>query len=150
MATLIIPYKDINQVLKGIRTQVLDSLDYCVNDMPSFNNPRQMFEVLKNYVTYKADPKGVELLQTVPTLFDFNVHGVSGGGDCDCLTILTLSMCWANSFGPQKIVLAGRNKKSPAHIWSKVKYNNKWVDLDLTQPLYNTTRKYKYYQEIKI
>ena len=41
MAVLKIPYKDINQTLKGISTQILDSLDYCLNDMPSFKNPKQ-------------------------------------------------------------------------------------------------------------
>lgn len=150
MAIIVVPYKDINQVLKGIRIQVIDSWEYCREQMPSFNNPENLFNVLKNLVTYKNDKKGVEQLQSVSTLFDNNIHGIPGAGDCDCFTILVLSMIWANDIGQQKIVLAGRTKEAPTHIWSKVKYNGEWYDLDLTQPLFNTTREYKYTQEIKV
>jgi len=150
MATLIVPYKDINQVLKGIRTQVIDSIDYCQKNMPSYNSPENMFYGLKNMTTYINDPKGVELLQSVQTLFDNNIHGISGAGDCDCFTILVLSMCYVNNFVPQEIVLAGRNKQAPAHIYSRIFYNGSWKNLDLTQPLYNTERNYKFNQYIKI
>ncbi len=150
MAVLLVPYKDINQVLKGIRIQVIESWEYCTTEMPNFDNPETMFKVLKNLVTYKNDKKGVEQLQTVSTLFDNNIHGISGAGDCDCFTILILAMCWANNLGPQKIILAGRNKSAPSHIWSKLKFNNEWVNLDLTQPFFDTTREYKYIQEINV
>tara|TARA_R100000655_G_scaffold109244_1_gene163226 strand:+ start:296 stop:748 length:453 start_codon:yes stop_codon:yes gene_type:complete len=150
MAVLIVPYKDINQVLKGIRLQVIESWEYCKTEMPSFNDPETLFNVLRNIITYKNDKNGIEQLQTVQTLFDNNIHGISGAGDCDCFTILVLSMCWANNLGPQKIVLAGKSKKAPTHIWSKVKHNGKWYNLDLTQPLFDTTREYKLTQEIEV
>ena len=80
-----VPYQDINQTLKGIHRQVCDSLDYCVNNMPVYKDPVAMFYGLKPLIKYKNDPPGVELLQTVPTLFENNFHGTPGAGDCDAL-----------------------------------------------------------------
>lgn len=150
MAVLKIPYTNINAVMKGIRTQVIDSLDYCVNDMPTFDSPEQMFNTLRNMVKYKNDPPGIELLQTVPTLFNNNYWGISGAGDCDCFTILLLSMNIANGFNDQQIVLAGRSKISPVHIWVRVKHKGSWYDMDLTQQYFNSIRKYKYVQYLDV
>jgi hypothetical protein len=146
MAVLIVPYTDINATMRAIRTQVIDSLDYCVNEMPSFNDPESMFKTLKQVIKYKNDPQGVELLQSVPTLFDQNYWGVSGAGDCDCFSILALSMFCANDFKKKRIVLAGRNKLAPCHIWVQVNYQGIWYDFDLTQPYFNTRRSYKFIQ----
>jgi hypothetical protein len=150
MAVLKIPYDDINQTLRGISTQINDSLDYCLNDMPSFKNPETMFNFLKLNTTYKNDPKGIELLQSVPTLFDNNFWGKPGAGDCDCFTILVCAMAWAQGWQDQEIVLAGRTKKNPTHIYSTITRNGKTDVLDLTEPYFNMERKYKYKQHIKI
>jgi len=146
VAVIKVPYTDLNATMRGIRRQVIDSLEYCCNELPRFSNPEQMFNVLKNAVTYKNDPPGVELLQSVPTLFENNYWGKSGAGDCDCFTILVLSCCVANGWNTQQIVLAGRQKLAPVHIWSRVKFGGKWYDMDLTQPFCNSTRKYKFIQ----
>jgi len=150
MAVLITPYTDINATMRGIRTQVIDSLDYCVNSMPRFADPESMFNCLRNMVRYKNDPEGIELLQSVPTLFEANYWGVRGSGDCDCFTILVLAMCVANGFNDQEIILAGRSKVAPVHIWSRVKYGGQWYEMDLTQPFFNTCRKYKFIQRLKV
>lgn len=150
MAILITSYTDINATMRGIRTQVIDSLDFCVNEMPRFSDPGQMFNVLKTMITYKNDPPGIELLQTVPTLFNNNYHGIPGAGDCDCFSILWLSMCIAQGWNDQQIVLAGRSKLSPVHIWTRLKHNGKWYDCDLTQPYFNTKRKYKFTQFLNV
>lgn len=150
MAVLIVPYTDINATMRGIRTQVIDSLDFCVNEMPSFSDPESMFKTLKEVITYKNDPVGTELLQSVPTLFNANYWGRSGAGDCDCFSILALSMFCANGFNKKRIVLAGRSKLAPSHIWTMVYYNGKWYDFDLTQPYFNTRRKYKYIQYLDV
>ena len=150
MAILITTYKDINATMQGIRTQVIDSLDFCVNDMPKFKDPESLFKNLKTMITYKNDPPGIELLQTVQTLFLNNYHGIPGAGDCDCFSILFLSMCVAHGWNQQEIVLAGRSKLAPVHIWTRVNYNGSWFDCDLTQPYFNTVRKYKYKQYLKV
>jgi hypothetical protein len=150
MATLIVPYTDINATMRGIRTQVIDSLEYCANEMPRFDNPEQMFKALKNMVTYKNDPKGTELLQTVPTLFENNYWGIRGAGDCDCFSILVLAMCCAHGWNDQEIILAGRNKLLPVHIWTVVYFEGRRYSMDLTNAYINVERKYKFIQVLPV
>jgi len=149
MAQSKVIYKDINQVLKGMRTQVIDSLDYCVNELPKFQNPEQLFEFCRLTTTYKKDPTGIELLQSVPTLYDNNYWGKSGAGDCDCFTILTLALCIANGWNDNYIVLVGRKKVAPVHVYSAVVFNGNLITLDLTNPYPGIERDYKYRQFVK-
>jgi len=146
MAVIKIPFENINQTLKGIHTQVCDSLEYCANEMPVYDNPLQMYYGLLPLVKYKNDPPGIELLQSVPTLFDNNYWGISGAGDCDCMSILVLSMCAVHGWSRQRIVLCGRTKSYPVHIFTEVFYKGKWHTMDLTRKLYNTHKEYKFYQ----
>ena len=146
MAIIKVPYKDLDQTLKGIHTQVNDSLNYCAQNMPIYDNPRQMYYGLLSMVKYKNDPPGVELLQSVPTLFENNFWGYSGAGDCDCMSILVLSMCAVHKWHKQRIVLCGRNKIAPVHIFTQVYYNGEWVTMDLTRRLFNSHKHYKFYQ----
>ena len=141
-----IPYDNIDQTLKGIHRQVCDSLDYCANNMPVYSDPVTMFYGLKPLIKYHNDPPGVELLQSVPTLFENNYWNESGAGDCDCFSILVLSMACVHNFGPQRIVLCGRSKLAPVHIFTQVYYKGRWITLDLTRPLVNSHRPYKFYQ----
>jgi hypothetical protein len=150
MAVLTVPYTDINATMRGIRTQVIDSLNYCAAEMPTFNDPESMFKALKNMITYKNDPPGVELLQSVPTLFENNYWGKRGAGDCDCFSILVLAMCVVHGWNKQQIVLAGRSKLAPVHIWTRVCFNNKWYDIDLTEPYFNQRRDYKFVQYLNV
>lgn len=145
-----VPYTDINATMRGIRTQVIDSLEYCVNEMPKFNDPESMFKALKNMITYKNDPPGVELLQSVPTLFENNYWGKRGAGDCDCFSILVLSMCVVHGWNKQQIVLAGRSKLAPVHIWTRVFFEDQWFDFDLTEPYFNQCRNYKFVQYLNV
>lgn len=150
MAIITTPYTDINATMQGIRTQVIDSIDYVCDNLPKFSSPEQMFRQLKSMVTYKNDPPGVELLQSVPTLFQNNYWGIPGAGDCDCFSILVLTCCICNGWNDQRIVLAGRSKLAPVHIWTEVKHNGKWYSMDLTQPYINSTRSYKYTQYLYV
>ncbi len=146
MAVIKVPYKDLDQTMKGIHTQVCDSIDYCAQYMPIYNNPKDIYYSLLPMIKYKNDPPGVELLQSVPTLFENNYWGVSGSGDCDCFTILILTMCAVHGWNKQRIVLCGRSKAVPVHIFSQVFYNGRWITLDLTRRLYDTHKPYKFYQ----
>jgi hypothetical protein len=150
MAVLIVPYTDINATMRGIRQQVIDSLEFCVNEMPRFDDPEQMFKALKNMVTYKNDPPGTELLQSVPTLFKNNYWGISGAGDCDCFSILVLAMCVAHGWNKQEIILAGRNKLMPVHIWTVVYVDGKRYAMDLTNAYCNVERNYKFIQVLPV
>jgi hypothetical protein len=150
MAEKFVKYKSLQQTLEGIRQQVIDSLHFCVNEMPSFNDPTEMFDSLRTMTTYKNDPPGIELLQTVPTLFDANYWGVPGAGDCDCFTILTLSMCLSQGWNDNQIVLVGRTPKNAVHIYSATIYKGKRYTLDLTNPYVNIERHYPYKQILQV
>jgi len=143
-------YRDINQTMDGIRRQIIDSIEYCCNEMPKFSNPRDMFSFLRTITKYHNDPHQVELLQTVPTLLDDNFHGIPGAGDCDCFTILTIAMCIAHGWNDNYIVLVGRTKVAPVHIYSAVKWNGEFITLDLTNPYINIERDYPYRQILPV
>lgn len=151
MAVLKETYKDINRTLEGIRTQVIDSLEWTAHNLPRFKTPEQLFTYCRQITTYKNDPHEVELLQTVPTLLtENNFHGQAGAGDCDCFTILTLACCITSGWNDNYIVLVGRTKISPVHIYSAVKVNGKLYTLDLTNPYINVERPYKYRQFLAV
>jgi hypothetical protein len=116
--------------------------------MPRYPDPQSMFYGLKQLIKYHNDPPGIELLQSVPTLFENNFWNEPGAGDCDCFSILILAMCAVHGWKDQRIVLCGRSKIAPVHIFTQVKVNGTWKTLDLTRPLYNTHRPYKFYQHL--
>jgi len=144
------PYKDINQVMRGLRIQIIESVPYCYNNLPHFENPRQLFKYLKERTRFKHDAPNEETLQTAQTLFDNNVHGQSGAGDCDCFTILATACFIAQGWGDIQIILAGRDRRTPVHIYNRLKFDGETINFDLTEPYYNTERQYKYKQILPI
>lgn len=144
------PYVNLNDTLKALRVQVIDSMPYAINDTPKFKTPEDIFNWLKVRTTYKKDPRGIELFQALPTLLnDNNFHGIRGAGDCDCFTIAALAMLTANGFD-SGIVLAGRNKFVPVHIYAYVDTETGRDYFDLTNNWYNVTRQYDYLQHIPL
>ncbi len=144
------PYQNINQVLKAMREQIIESLNYCIEELPQFDNPEQLFDFCKAITVYHKDPHGIELLQSVPTMLDNNYHGIAGAGDCDCFTILTIALCKAQAWNDNYIVLVGRKKVAPVHVYSAVRHNGKLYTLDLTNPYPNIERDYPYRQFVKL
>ncbi len=141
-----VPYKDLDQTMQGIRLQIVDSLQHFDGGVPKFRNPRELFKWCKQNTTYHKDPKGIELLQSVQTLFNDNYWGISGAGDCDCFTILTIFLCIENGWNDNYIYLCGRNKKKAVHIYSGVDFDGERYTLDLTNPYINIERPYPYCQ----
>lgn len=156
MAASVEPYKDLNHALKKMRVQILDSLEYAQTECPQFQTPEQIFNWLKQRTVYKKDPKNRETFQTLETLLDprYNIHGIAGAGDCDCLTIGLISLLTANGFYnlndvDSGIVLVSRNRFIPVHIYSYTHYNGNKEYLDLTNQWYNYERDgYNFKQEI--
>jgi len=143
-------YKGINDTMKHIKIQIIDSIDFALLECPPMDTPEELFYWLKNRVTYKNDFKGVELLQTMETLFNNNCHNIPGAGDCDCFTITAvacmISQGWDNIF----IDLVGRDKSQPVHIYCHIIWKGQRQILDLTNRKFNYERPYPYHQAIKI
>lgn len=137
---------DINQVLEAIRTQIIDSVQYCFDNFSDFSSPEQLFNHLKTITTFEHDPTRVELIQTAKTLFENNVHGIPGAGDCDCFTVLAIACFIANGWSDFGIILAGRSKKYPSHIYTYVNGNI----FDLTNAFINEERIYPLKQVLPI
>jgi len=142
-------YKDINDTLKHIKIQIIDSVPFALNKCPAFKDPEELFYWLKNKTKYKSDPKNVELLQTLPTLLNGDFWGYPGG-DCDCLTISTISLAIAQGWKNVKIILVGRSKGAPVHIYTVIYWKGSRKVLDLTNKKYNQERTYPLIQELPV
>lgn len=146
MQNIDVPYVDLEHTLKCIKIQVIDSLNFVSDFIPNtIQSPEGLFYFLKPQISYKKDPKGIELIQEAETLIN---NG--GRGDCDCFTVLGLSSAYKLGFNPLYVVLVGNSKLAPTHIYMEVydKNKGKIVPFDLTNPKYNMERKYKFKQRI--
>lgn len=138
-------YISLEDCLLHLKIQVVESLAYVRKEFPAFTDADTMFAWLKERVTYLDDPEGVELLQMVPTLVAGTRTGKPWAGDCDCFTILSLSCLIVNGFTPY-VILTGRKKDVPVHIYAGVEDSTGIVPFDLTNDEYGIERKYKYQQ----
>jgi hypothetical protein len=143
-------YKNINQVMAAIRLKIIESVQFCYDTIPAFNTPRELFDYLKPMVKFRHDPDETELLQSAYTLFFNNRHGIPGAGDCDCFTILASAAFIAQGWGKFDIVLAGRNKKTPVHIYNYIYFDNEVFTFDLTEPKFDQERPYPFRQILPI
>jgi hypothetical protein len=111
--------------------------------LPHYITVEGMFNWLKKRTRYVPDPPGVELVQSMQSLFLDNYHGEPGAGDCDCFTATAISCAMARQFSAG-VILFG-NGKQPSHIAAIVE--NCIFDLTVN---FNELRPYKKYQNIEI
>jgi len=139
-------YTSLDETLAYLKIQVLDSLNFASRTCPKMEDPRDLFRWLKKRVRYQNDPKGIELLQTMQTLFKRG-----GLGDCDCFVITTLACCIVNDWDGLNIVLVGRSKVAPVHIYVSIDWNGERKVFDLTNRDFNHERDgYKYVQQLPV
>jgi hypothetical protein len=143
-----VQYQNLEHTLLAIKQQVIDSLPYAEQNCTGFNTPAQLFDWMRSWTKYVGDPKGRELLQSLPTLIERNKHGTVGAGDCDCFTIAGLACLLANGFNDVYVILAGRNTFTPRHIYAGVKWNGKVRPFDLTNSYFDVERKNYSYKQV--
>jgi hypothetical protein len=136
------PLKNIDQVLEGIRIQIIDSYNYCYENFSGYDNAEQLFNALKPIIRFKHDPHKIELVQTAETLLEANKHGKSGLGDCDCFTVLAIACFVVNGWLECDIVLTGRSKTYPVHIYTQVNDGYGMKVFDLTNGYIDVEREY--------
>jgi len=104
--------------------------------------PNALFEFLKMQVIYKDDPKNIELIQSMGTLFENNYHKIKGAGDCDCFTVT--AMACLIYLGYSTGFLLYYNGTHPTHIAACYeKENGEIVPFDLTAGYCGELRRYK-------
>jgi hypothetical protein len=144
-----VPYKDLDHTLLMLKEQVKASIPFARSFLPPGKmTPEQIYRFLSRNCTYVNDPDGIELLQSMRTLFsDRNRHGIYGAGDCDCFTIAALASLYVKGYGNGLgIYLTGRSKNAPSHIYAAI-YK---VPFDLTNEKFNEERYYPYKQHIPV
>lgn len=134
-----VKYKSLQHTVNEIVKQGFWGVTYAESVLPQIYSVEDLFIWLKKRVTYKKDPPGVELVQSMPSLFLDNYHGIPGAGDCDCFVATTISCAVALNF-QFDIILMG-NGKNPTHIACRVEN----YIFDLTTG-FNELRQYNNYQ----
>ena len=143
------PYKSLIHTLQSLKNQALEGVQYMRAKVPAYiEKPQDLYYFLKDNVTYKHDPKGIELIHTPQSFFEDNYHGKSGAGDCDDFTATSIAALKAIGIPEAKInvVLTGRSRKIPRHIYLSVN----GIPFDLTNDIFGEERKYPFKQEIPL
>lgn len=144
-------YIDLDDTLRAFKMQVKDSLDFAADYLPSLDmTPREIYNHLRRDVVYINDPPGVELIQSMPTMFSYNnPHNIYGAGDCDCMSVAA-SACLIVSGLPVNIALVGRTPDNAVHIYCMTGNHAPVVPFDLTNAYYSQERKYPYKQTLPL
>jgi hypothetical protein len=143
-------YKNLENTLAALKIQILDSLKYAAENLPQVDSPADLWDVLKPLCNYTSDGDG-EIIMTMQTFLDANknLHRRAGAGDCDDFVVMVCACCLVSKI-PVKIVLAGRTKIAPVHIYCKVFDGKKWQPFDLTEAYYMSERNYPIKQTLKV
>ncbi|NBT88368.1 MAG: hypothetical protein EBT51_08720 [Flavobacteriaceae bacterium] len=144
-----IPYRNIAHTVEMMGKQIEASIDFANDFVPIDTDPKELFWILRQNTTYKNDPPGVELLQSMPSMFEDNYWGIPGAGDCDCFTISAVACCLVADI-PCRIVIVGNNSEAPSHVYAEVLDNGKWTPFDLVNPYYGQTKPYAFKKIINV
>jgi hypothetical protein len=131
-----------------IKAQALEGVPYMRKALPAGMDNEELFDYLKERITYKHDPKGIELVHTPKSFFEDNYHGKAAHGDCDDFSVIGIAALKAQGVpeGNISVVLTGRSKKIPRHIYLQVKDQI----FDLTNDSIGEERKYPFKQVIPL
>jgi hypothetical protein len=145
-------YRSTSQALLAVKQQVIDSMP-AAERLNITGTPEVIFYELKNKLQYVPDPSGRELLQQLDTLLNLNgnnFHQMAGAGDCDCFTIAALAVLINAGYSDFQVIIAGRSKQAPVHIWCRVAENDskKWYNFDLTEKTFDNYRYYRFHQKL--
>ena len=144
-----LPYQDINQVMRFMNIQIYEGVPFCYN-FADITDAKDLYNTLSTLFKYKNDPDDIELIMSPESFANDNYWGVDFTGDCDDFVTFVTSYCIAHNIKCQ-IVLAGRSKKAPVHIYNMVEYRGQMVPFDITNRVFNYERDgYKYKQILKV
>lgn len=143
-------YKSFAETMAYMKHQIVESMPFAVDYLPDdIRTAKGLWNFLKPRTTFVYDPPKTELLQSMQTLMSGQRTGITGGGDCDCFVITVTACANVLHLLPVEIILAGRSKKAPVHIYNRIMYDGEMYNFDLTEPLFGMERHYPYTQIIK-
>jgi hypothetical protein len=131
----------LNQLDKQVAVSVPFASDFCANVNPDCHS---LFRFLKTQLTYRDDPPGIELIQSMPSLFLNNYYGVPGMGDCDCFTVTACASMIA--LGMQTGYTIYGNGQYPTHIAADCYENGVRTIFDLVAPDLGMVKNYRWYK----
>lgn len=108
-----------------------------VNDKQ--NEASAIFNFVRDSVRYTKDPYGYEYIQTPPALLESISQYLSGkgerpAGDCDDMTVLSLSLLKSIGFPVAIKVVSFRENKKFGHVYGLVQIGHEWVSVDCVRP----------------
>jgi transglutaminase-like putative cysteine protease len=98
-----------------------------------------IFDFVRDNVRYTKDPLGFEYLQTPPVLLeDIRLYQDGRGdrpvGDCDDMTLLSLSLLKSIGFQVAIKVVSFSESKKFGHVYGLVQIGYDWVPFDCVRP----------------
>lgn len=108
-----------------------------VNDKKGEANA--IFNFVRDNVRYTKDPYGFEYLQTPPTLLEdirlrMQGKGERPNGDCDDMTLLSLSLLKSIGFNVAIKVVSFLESGQFSHVYGLVQIKGQWVPFDCVRP----------------
>lgn len=108
-----------------------------VND--KYREAEAIFRFVQQNVRYTKDPMGWEYIQTPPVLLeDIRLYKESKGnrpnGDCDDMTVLSLSLLKSVGFPVAIKVVSYNPERRFGHVYGLVNILEQWVPFDTVRP----------------
>ena len=108
-----------------------------VNDKPG--EAEAVFNFVRDHVRYTRDPLGFEYVQTPPVVLEdirlfTEGRGDRPAGDCDDMTILSLSLLKSIGFNVAIKVVSFHNHKKFSHVYGLAQIGYDWVPFDCVRP----------------
>ncbi len=150
------PYKSLKDTLDQIEKQIDVSVPFAIDFLEKNGKKpvtiEQLFDILKSKTHYQDDPKGVELIQSMPSLFLDNYYGIPGTGDCDCFTVTACACMIAEDFSTGFTIYG--NGLMPTHIaadYYEYRYSRPYrVPFDLVAPDLGIVKKYRWSKSYRL
>lgn len=122
----IIKQSYVNPYVRRFAEKIIENVP--VND--KLEEVRAIHRFVSQKVRYTKDPYGMEYLQTPPTLLKMIEQGEKPAGDCDDMTMLSLSLLRSVGFPVAVKVTSYSSDGRFAHIYGLAFVNGRWLPVE--------------------
>ena len=93
-----------------------------------------IFHFVRDRVRYTKDPLGFEYIQTPVVLLQGIQQGDKPAGDCDDMTVLSLSLLKSIGFNVAIKIVSFKENEKFGHVYGLVQIGYEWVPFDCVRP----------------